>query len=134
MLNEKGGDFMTKQIQRIGQIGVPVKDVERAASFYSGKLGLDLLFKTDTMAFLETNGIRILLTLPENEAFAHPSSVLYFHVEDIEAAFEAYKKQGVTFIDEPHLIARMGDTETWMAFFKDTEENTHALMCEKAAE
>ncbi|WP_026695153.1 VOC family protein [Peribacillus kribbensis] len=125
---------MENKIQKIVQIGVPVKDVERAASFYSEKLGLNLLFKTDTMAFLETDGIRILLTLPENDSFTHPSSVLYFQVEDIEAAFEANKKQGITFIDEPHIIARMGDTETWMAFFYDSEENTHALMCEKTAE
>jgi methylmalonyl-CoA/ethylmalonyl-CoA epimerase len=39
-------------------------------------------------------------------------------------------RKEVTFIDEPHLIAKMGQTETWMAFFKDSEDNTHALMSE----
>ncbi len=41
-----------------------------------------------------------------------------------------YLAMGVTFIDEPHLIAKMGQTETWMAFFKDGEGNTHAIMSE----
>jgi methylmalonyl-CoA/ethylmalonyl-CoA epimerase len=27
-------------------------------------------------------------------------------------------------------VAKMGQTETWMVFFKDTEDNTHALMSE----
>ncbi|HWL22222.1 MAG TPA: VOC family protein, partial [Ureibacillus sp.] len=27
-------------------------------------------------------------------------------------------------------VAKVGQIETWMAFFKDTEENIHALMSE----
>jgi hypothetical protein len=34
------------------------------------------------------------------------------------------------FIDEPHIVAKMGQIETWMAFFKDGEDNTHAIMSE----
>ena len=33
--------------------------------------------------------------------------------------------------DEPHLIAKMPDHELWMAFFRDGEGNTLALMHEK---
>ena len=66
----------------------------------------------------------------ESEEFAHASSILYFQVEDIHAGYEELLSKEVTFIDEPHLIAKMGQTETWMAFFKDGEGNTHALMSE----
>jgi len=31
---------------------------------------------------------------------------------------------------EPHLVARMPDHELWIAFFKDPEGNTLALMSE----
>ena len=56
--------------------------------------------------------------------------MLYFKVEDLQSELARMKAAGATFIDEPHMVAKMGDTETWMAFFKDTEGNTHALMSE----
>lgn len=36
-------------IQKIGQIGVPIKNMENAIAFYKDKLGLPLLFSTDSM-------------------------------------------------------------------------------------
>lgn len=120
----------TKMIQKIGQIGVPVKDLNRAIDFYKDVLGLSLLFNTDSMAFYECNGLRLMLTLPEKEEFAHSSSVIYFQVDNIKDTYENLAGKEVTFIDEPHVVAKMGQTETWMTFFKDTEGNTHALMSE----
>ena len=118
------------EIQKIGQIGVPVKDLERAIQFYKNKLGLPHLFTAGNLAFFESNGTRLLLSLPESDEFANASSILYFQVEDIRASYEELRSKEVTFIDEPHLIAKIGQTETWMAFFKDGEGNTHALMSE----
>ncbi|MGG1572838.1 hypothetical protein [Fictibacillus sp. NRS-1165] len=40
-------------------------------------------------------------------------------------------KKGIQSVSEPHLIAKMDKTETWMAFFTDTEGNTHPLMSEE---
>jgi catechol 2,3-dioxygenase-like lactoylglutathione lyase family enzyme len=120
-------------IQRIGQVAVPVLKIESAIHFYKELLGLPLLFNTDTMAFLDCNGVRLLLSLPEKEQFAHSSSVLYFQVEDIRNSYETYLEKGVVFIDEPHLVARVGQIETWMTFFKDPFNNVHALMSEVEA-
>ncbi|WP_066393145.1 VOC family protein [Neobacillus mesonae] len=118
------------QIQKVGQIGVPVKDLQRALHFYKEQLEMQLLFNTDTMAFFECGGLRLLLSLPEQEQYAHASSVVYFQVEDINASYEKLLEKEVEFLGEPHLVAKMGQTETWMVFFKDTEDNTHALMSE----
>lgn len=133
---EQKGDFImqTNLIQKVGQIGIPVKNLEKAVHFYKEQLGLPLLFQTGNMAFFECNGLRLMLSLPEKEQFAHASSVLYFQVDDIQTAFEDFKKRDVTFIDEPHLVAKIGQTETWMTFFKDTEENTHAFVSEVQGE
>ena len=120
----------TKVVQKIGQIGVPVKDLNRALNFYKEKLGLSLLFNTDRMAFFDCDGLRLMLTLPEKEEYAHPSSVIYFQVTDIKDTYERLVDQGVPFVDEPHVITKIGQTETWMVFFKDSEGNTHALMSE----
>lgn len=120
---------MTK-IKRIGQVAVPVKELNRALSFYKDILGLPLLFNTDTMAFFDCDGVRLLLSFPEKEQFATASSVLYFNVDDIHESYEKMKTNDVSFLDEPHVVAKMETTETWMAFFNDTEGNTHALMSE----
>jgi len=131
----KGEGLMDiRSIQQIGQIGVPVKDLERAVQFYQDVLGLALLFNTGSLAFFNCNGIRLLLSLPEKEEFAHSSSILYFTVADIQKAYEEFQHKGVSFIDEPHMVAKMGQRETWMVFFTDTQGNTHALMSEIEAE
>lgn len=123
----------TNKIQKVGQIGVPVKVLDRAIQFYKDKLGLSLLFNTDSMAFFECNGLRLLLSLPEKDEFAYSSSVVYFQVENIKKTYETLVRNEVTFIDEPHIVAKVGQIETWMTFFKDTEGNTHALMSEVQA-
>lgn len=120
------------KIQRVGQIGIPVKEINRAIDFYQKQLDLPLLFNTDSMAFFDLNGLRLMLTLPENEQFDHPSSVLYFQVDDIKEAYEEMLDKGVIFTGEPHVVTKMGQTETWMVFFRDSEENVHALMSEVA--
>lgn len=120
-------------LQQVSQIGIPVKELDRAITFYSDILGLPLLFQTDRMAFYDLNGLRIMLSLPEKEEFAHTSSVLYYQVEDIQDGYKELSAKGAAFSGEPHLVTRMGDTETWMAFFTDSEGNTMALVSEVAA-
>ncbi|MDM5250989.1 VOC family protein [Lysinibacillus sp. G4S2] len=117
-------------IQKVGQVAIPVKKLDKAIQFYKEKLGLSLLFNTDSMAFFDCNGLRLLLSLPEKDEFTYSSSVIYFQVENISKTYEDLVRKEVTFIDEPHVVARMGQTETWMVFFKDSEDNTHALMSE----
>jgi methylmalonyl-CoA/ethylmalonyl-CoA epimerase len=118
------------EIQKVGQIAVPVKDFDRGVQFYKEILNLPLLFNTGNLAFFDCNGVRLLLSINENEQFPDRSSVLYFQVEDIKQSYEELLEKGVTFIDEPHFIAKIGNTETWMSFFNDTEGNIHALMSE----
>ncbi|MED1865031.1 VOC family protein [Fictibacillus nanhaiensis] len=125
--------MQTNNIQKVGQVAVPVLDITRSIHFYKDVLGLQLLFNTDNMAFLNCNGLRILLSLPEKDEYTKASSIIYFQVENITEAYEELKDRGVAFIDSPHIIAKMEGTETWMVFYKDSEGNTHALMSEVAA-
>jgi methylmalonyl-CoA/ethylmalonyl-CoA epimerase len=120
-------------ITRLGQIAVNAKDVDRAAAFYEDKLGLKLLFKAPPgLAFFDCGGVRLMLGRAEKPEFDHPSSVLYFSVPDIQAAFGKLKASGVRFEDEPHLIAKMPSHDLWMTFFRDSEANLLALMSEVA--
>lgn len=115
---------------KLGQVAVNVENVERAVEFYKDVIGLPLLFETNGLAFFQCEDTRLLLSRPETAEFDHPSSVLYFNVDDLHEEVARMKTGGAIFIDEPHMVAKMGDTETWMSFFKDTEGNTHALMSE----
>jgi len=118
-------------ISRIGQIAINAHDVERAATFYQDALGLKLLFKAGPgLAFFDCGGVRLMLTLPEKPEFDHPSSILYFSVPDIQAAYAKMKENAVKFEDEPHLLARMPDHDLWMTFFRDSEGNLMGLMSE----
>jgi methylmalonyl-CoA/ethylmalonyl-CoA epimerase len=121
----------TLGISRLGQVQIRAHDVERAAGFYENVLGLKLLFKAPPgLAFFDCGGVRLMIDRPEKKEFDHASSILYFAVPDIQAAHAKMKSSGVKFEDEPHVIAKMPDHDLWMTFFRDSEENLHALMSE----
>ena len=52
---------MARELISVLQIAIPVKDIERASTFYRDKLGLQLLMNGPNMAFLDCGGIRIYL-------------------------------------------------------------------------
>ena len=122
----------TLGLAQIGQISVNVHDLERAAAFYRDTLGMKHLFTVPKMVFFDCNGIRLMLGLPEKPEFDHPSSVIYFKVDNIQDAFAKLSKRSVKFEGEPHLIAKLQTHDLWMAFFHDSENNLLALMSEVA--
>ena len=116
----------------IGQLALTVPDVPDAVRFYRDALGLPLLFEAPPgLAFFDLGGVRLMLSAPEKGAAASPSTgAIYFRVADIRAAHAAIAARGVTFEDEPHLVARMPDHELWMTFMRDPGGNLLALMAE----
>jgi methylmalonyl-CoA/ethylmalonyl-CoA epimerase len=120
------------QLSKIGQIAMAVKDLPRAVGFYRDRLGMRFLFQVPPgLAFFDCGGVRLMIEVPPDKEFDHPGSVLYFTVDNIDAAYAELTGKGVDFRDAPHLIAKMPDHELWMAFFRDGEGNTLALMHEK---
>jgi methylmalonyl-CoA/ethylmalonyl-CoA epimerase len=122
------------ELTQIGQIAINVRDLRRAVAFYRDTLGMRFLFQAPGgLAFFDCGGVRLMLGVAEKPEFSHPASVLYYKVPDIGAAYETLISRGVTFLDEPHLIAKMPNHELWMTFFRDSEENVLALMEERGA-
>jgi methylmalonyl-CoA/ethylmalonyl-CoA epimerase len=120
------------ELTQIGQIAINVSDLQRAVAFYRDTLGMRFLFQAPGgLAFFDVGGIRLMLGVAEKPEFSHPASILYYKVSDIGAAYETLTRCGVTFMDEPHLIAKMPDHELWMTFLRDSEENVLALMEER---
>ena len=122
---------MTK-LSTIGQIAMVVRDLPRAVAFYRDVLGMKFLFQAPpALAFFDCGGVRLMLDAAAEGEFSHPGSILYYKVDDIGAAHADLQGKGVEFLGAPHMIAKMPDHELWMAFFKDGEGNTLALMHEK---
>jgi catechol 2,3-dioxygenase-like lactoylglutathione lyase family enzyme len=118
------------QLGPIGQIAVNARDLERAVRFYRDTLGMKLLFQVPQMAFFDCGGVRLMLGLASEPVFDHPASVIYYRVPDIRAAHRALAGRDVEFISPPHFVAKLPDHELWLAFFRDPEGNTLALMSE----
>jgi predicted enzyme related to lactoylglutathione lyase len=114
------------QLGRIGQISRTVRDIKEAEAWYGTVLGLPHLYTFGTLAFFNLGGTRLYLT---QESEARNESILYFQVPDIAAAHATLASRGVEFTEAPHMIYEHGDgTQEWMAFFKDPEGRTLALM------
>lgn len=117
-------------LSQIGQIAVPVADIERAIAFYRDILGMRFLFQAPPgLGFFDCSGVRLMLDLPA-KAQAGKGSTIYHKVPDIHATFEALSGRGVTFEAKPHVIAKLPDHDLWMAFFRDPDGNLLALMSE----
>ena len=115
----------------IGQIAVPVGDIERAVAFYRDTLGMQFLFQAPPgLAFFNCAGVRLMLDAPAKADMSSHSSVIYYSVSEIQAAFETLVARGVVFEQGPHLIAKLPDHDLWMAFFRDPDGNFLALMSE----
>ena len=120
-------------LSAIGQIAVNAHDIPRAEKFYREILGMKHLFSVPPrMAFFDCDGLRLMLSLPDKPEFDHPSSILYFKVDNIQQATQTLTDRGVQFEEQPLFVANMGTYDLWLASFRDSENNLLALMSEVA--
>jgi len=116
-------------LSTIEQIAVTAHDIERATAFYRDTLGMKHLFSVPpNLAFFDCDGIRLMLSLPAKPEFDHPSSIIYFKVDDIKNACAILSERGIKFEQEPAFVADMGTYDLWLSSFRDSEDNVLALM------
>jgi catechol 2,3-dioxygenase-like lactoylglutathione lyase family enzyme len=119
-------------LSRIGQIHVSVLDVDRSVEFYRDRLGMRFLFQVPNMAFFDCDGIRLYLGVPESPSFRSRATI-YYTVDSMADAVAALEARGVAFADRPHVVHRTEETELWMCFLKDPDDNNVVLMREVPA-
>jgi methylmalonyl-CoA/ethylmalonyl-CoA epimerase len=113
----------------IGQLLIPVDDLDRAVPFYRDVLGLPFLFSAPPqMAFFQCGGVRLLVGVPPAGHTAQRGSAIYFQVADIQSVFRSLNEKGVKFMAEPHIVHRTPNSELWLAEFTDSDGNQLALM------
>ena len=65
----------------IGQISIPVGNLDRAIAFYRNVLGMHFLFQAPpSLAFFDCNGVRLLLDVPAKRTAETHGSVIYYKV------------------------------------------------------
>ncbi len=118
-------------VRRIGQIALSVHDLDRGVVFYRDVVGLKFLFQAPNVAFFDVAGVRLMLGLAESSEFKPEGTVLYFDVADLDANFTAMHERGAEVEQAPHFIAKLGEKDLWMGFFRDPFGNLFALMSER---
>ena len=114
----------------IGQIAVPVSNIDQAVAFYRDVLGMRFLFQAPPgLGFFDCGGVRLMLDGPARDQ-AGNGSVIYYKVDNLQSAFEVLSARGAVFEAAPHRIATLADHELWMAFLRDPDRNLLALMSE----
>lgn len=117
----------------ISQIGIHVRDLDRAKAFYGESLGLAHLFDAPPrLAFYQCGETRLMLA--ENTALAgEGGTVLYYAVDDASAAQAGLAAKGAAFDEDARCIARVGDKDIWLAVTSDGAGNHVGLMSEQDA-
>jgi methylmalonyl-CoA/ethylmalonyl-CoA epimerase len=121
---------MLLNLNQIGQIGLPVTNVDRSEAFYDKVVGLRKLYRFGELSFFDCAGVRLFLDKVKEPAKFSPQGCIYFRCADIALTVVELEKRGVVFTLRPHLIAKMDDHDLWMAFFKDPDGHTLAVMQE----
>lgn len=122
----------TLGLGEIAQVALTVTDIEASITFYSETLGLPHMFTAGNMAFFDCGNLRLLLGLAEGAEPAPATSVLYFRVDDIDAAHASLLADKVKNEGPPIIAHKAENYELWLAFFHDPDGNMLALMEERA--
>jgi methylmalonyl-CoA/ethylmalonyl-CoA epimerase len=118
-------------LQDVAQIALTVQNLAEAKTFYGDVLELKFLFDAGTMAFFQCGPVRLMIGEAEKPSVSE-GTIVYFRVADIEATARLLESRGISFVQQPHLAARMKSHDLWLAFLKDPAGNTLGLMSEIA--
>ena len=120
------------------QVGIPIKDIHRAVTFYTSLLGYDPLavFSDGKIAFFSLGKTRLFLD--GNISQESHSGFIYVEVDDINDSITRWRQAGIRIITEPHIVFddaqgifdRAG--KEWLAFIEDSEGNRIGVMSREA--
>jgi catechol 2,3-dioxygenase-like lactoylglutathione lyase family enzyme len=116
-------------LKSVGQILIPVGDVDRAADFYEQVLGLPVWGRFPGVAFFDCDGIRLYLATVSEADFGGRATV-YFWVDDVSATYRRLVERGAAARQEPHVPYGTDTYDLWMAFVTDPDGNQLGIMRE----
>lgn len=113
---------------RLAQVAIAVRDLDRAKAFYSDVLGLPHLFDAPPgLSFFQCGDTRLMLSQPEGPETAG-NSILYYGVEDVDSAYAEMLGRGIAFEEAPRKIAEVDGKPIHLAICRDSEGNLLGLI------
>lgn len=106
---------------RISQVILRVGDLERAVSFWSDTVGLDLVMKTENFAFLDGGGTQLALNQVEGVPADDSLTEIVLEFDDVRGAFDQLSEQGVPFEVELRPVTSDGSRELLASHFRDQD-------------
>jgi len=104
-------------IRKIQNITFPVSDLKKSINFYESVLGLKKTGEWSTYAIFDVGGVELALE-PKGKID------VFLLVNDVDEAYETFKKKGVKFVSEPKDQYWGGRTVT----FTDPDGNEFILV------
>jgi catechol 2,3-dioxygenase-like lactoylglutathione lyase family enzyme len=100
-----------------------VRDLPKAAAFYTQKLGLEVLMQESEIALLQSGTAILGLNrgLARSAEHLNGATEVVFRVASVRGAHRALTAAGITFVSEPHPVT----PADWVAHFRD--EDGHLL-------
>jgi catechol 2,3-dioxygenase-like lactoylglutathione lyase family enzyme len=115
------------ELKSVGQILVPVSDVDKSVTFYQDVLGLPVLMRFPGIAFMDAGAVRLYLaTVPQ--ADYQGRATVYFWVDDVTGAQARLVERGALDRERPSLVWEAPDYDFWLAFVADPDGNNIGLM------
>jgi catechol 2,3-dioxygenase-like lactoylglutathione lyase family enzyme len=107
------------KLKRIGVVMLGVKELARSVPFYSETLGLMLIGQHEGFAFLDGDGVTLVLSeqLGEYGGQIPGATEVVFSVDDVKGAHRALRARGIEFTHEPRTVTG----PMWAANFKDPD-------------
>ncbi|MCT9933982.1 VOC family protein [Planotetraspora sp. A-T 1434] len=91
----------SKHVQKVGNVLIPVDDLDKAVAFYSDGLGLPVKFRDgDRFAALDGGGVTVALVAPEEQVSCTATAPSY-KVADVAAAVRDLTETGAVVVREP---------------------------------
>lgn len=111
------------------QVALTVKDINAARTFYRDRLGLRLMFEANNMLFFDVGGTRLMIARDEaRERPARPPGILYFHVEDFNAALVRLQGTRANLIGAVETVQTTSSGSLRLQQFEDADGNMLAIM------
>jgi catechol-2,3-dioxygenase len=111
------------------QVALTVKDINAARAFYRDRLGLRLMFEANHMLFFDVGGTRLMIARDEaRERPARPHGILYFHVEDFNAALVRLQGTRANLIGAVETVQTTSSGSLRLQQFEDADGNMLAIM------
>ena len=111
---------------KVSMIMLGTRDPDKAAAFYTQKLGFTLTSRFEEFAFLDAGGVTLALSgdlLQARPPSGSEPVEIVFASASVKRAYDGLRANGVSFLSEPHVV----DGVNYVANFEDLDGHLLSL-------